>query len=324
MADPRLQFKIMFTKKQQSELITSIEGRGEIPLKFVYLGRGAKRWDDLASLRKNRGINEIEGDLLQAKSGNFLNVLKGCRIINVIDLGCGNGYSVFPLFEGILKQGYKIQYIPIDISKEIIKIAVKNVTDQYPKIKIQPYSLDFELGNFSNIPFSLRTKSSVNLLLFLGSTLGNMSDRYRVLSNFRDSMGHKDFLIVGVELCNLAKINKLLAHYQNETIYTIQFTVLEYLKVDRQSGHFDVKFNNEFKQVETRFIFEKDVEFLIDTEKIRIEKDDELLLMRSVKFSDFGFVKTLSEVGFRIEEFTTNKDKSYALAMCQPTRYSYR
>ena len=62
----------MFTKKQQSELITSIEGRGEIPLKFVYLGKGAKKWDDLASLRKNRGINEIEGDLLQAKSGNFL------------------------------------------------------------------------------------------------------------------------------------------------------------------------------------------------------------------------------------------------------------
>ncbi len=48
----------MFTKKQQYELITSIKGRGEIPLKFAYLGDGAKNWDAIAKKRsdKTKGI----------------------------------------------------------------------------------------------------------------------------------------------------------------------------------------------------------------------------------------------------------------------------
>lgn len=316
----------LFSTRQISELITAIKGRGEIPLKFAYLGKGAKRWDDLAKLRGRKtikGINSIEGNLLQSKSPNFLSSFKGNKNINLIDIGCGDGYPAVPLIKEMQKQKYNICYIPIDISREMINIARKNISKLFPKIKIKFYQLDFELGNFSEITHNLRHNGSVNLLAFLGSTIGNAADRYRVLSNFRDSMTSQDYIIIGVELLNPAKTNKLLRHYQNETIYKIQFTVLEYLGIQRSQGDFTVRFNNDLSQVETRFKFKQDINFKIGDELIHLEKDDELLLMRSVKFSDWGLVKLLSEVGFRIEEFTASAEKSYALAMCQPTRFAY-
>ena len=93
--------------------------------------------------------------------------------------------------------------------------------------------------------------------------------------------------------------------------------------IKRSQGDFDVRFNSDLSQVETRFKFKQDTNFKINDEAVHLEKDDELLLMRSMKFSDWGLVKLLSEVGFRIEEFTTSAKKSYALAMCQPTRFAY-
>ena len=69
----------MFTHSQKSELITAIKGRGEIPLKFVYIGNtGVTRWDKIAKNRSedNRGINSVEGNLLNAKVSDFLNSFK--------------------------------------------------------------------------------------------------------------------------------------------------------------------------------------------------------------------------------------------------------
>ena len=59
----------ILTKKQRYELITSIKGRGEIPLKFAYLGEGASNWDAIAKQRsdKTKGINSVEAELLRKK-----------------------------------------------------------------------------------------------------------------------------------------------------------------------------------------------------------------------------------------------------------------
>ena len=50
----------MFSKKQEFELLTAIKGRGEIPLKFAYLGEGAYNWEAIAKERaKNQRSKKI-------------------------------------------------------------------------------------------------------------------------------------------------------------------------------------------------------------------------------------------------------------------------
>lgn len=316
----------MFTPKQEAEIITAIKGRGEVPLKYNYIGnKGAAIWDKIAKLRMDpnvKGINSIEGSLLADKADSFLALYKGFKKINIIDIGCGNAFPVFPLMKHLIEDKKTVRYIAIDISKEMADLAVKNVKKWYPEVETKSYILDFESGHFSDIIYSLRKNDYVNLLLFFGSTVGNTSDRTRVLTNFRDSMTSEDYIIVGAELVNLARINKLLTHYNRQEIYDMFLNVLDYYGV-KNAGKTEARFNYNLSQVEMMFKLTKDTKFKIGSEEIFLEKDDELLLGMSVKFTDWNYAKLFSDVGFRIELFTSSSERGYALAMCQPSRFRY-
>ena len=110
----------MFTKRQEAELITSIQGRGEIPLKFVYLGEGAKKWQAIAQKRSGGGINSMEAQLLEKRAKDFLHVYAGAKKVNVIDIGCGDGTPVLPLLAELSEQGVAFRYVPLDISQEML------------------------------------------------------------------------------------------------------------------------------------------------------------------------------------------------------------
>jgi len=316
----------MFTHSQKSELITAIKGRGEIPLKFVYIGNtGVTRWDKIAKNRSedNRGINSVEGNLLNAKVSDFLNSFKNLEKLNIIDIGPGNGYPVMPLLHPLKKLGINFRYIPVDISEEMLRLASNNVKNTFSEIEIKPINLDFELGNFAEETYKLREGGFQNLMLFLGSTLGNQSDRSRVLTNFRDSMTSDDFLIIGVELVNLHKTDKILKQYQGKSVADFVFSVAEFLGIKREDGEFKVSFNNESHQIEIYFYFVKDVKVNFENDEIFFEKDDKLLLARSHKFTEWVFAKVLSDAGFRMELMTTSSEKGYSLVMCQPQRFNY-
>src|SRR5579859_6375166 len=90
----------MLTKIQQAELVTAIQGRGEIPLKFNYLGEGAHDWDVIARERiKGEGINSVEAALLKKRIRDFLSTIDVRHGINIIDIGCGNGIPVLPILQ---------------------------------------------------------------------------------------------------------------------------------------------------------------------------------------------------------------------------------
>jgi uncharacterized SAM-dependent methyltransferase len=317
----------MFSHSQKSELITAIKGRGEIPLKFVYIGKaGTSRWDTIAKERSSenvRGINSVEGNLLSAKVSDFLNSFKNLDKLNIIDIGPGNGYPVMPLLHPLKKLGVQFRYVPVDISDDMLKLTVENIAAEFPEVEIKPIRLDFELGNFAEETYKLREGGFQNLMLFLGSTLGNQSDRSRVLTNFRDSMTSDDFLIIGVELVNLHKIDKLLKHYEGKEVADFVFTTAETLGIAQEDGVFEVGFNSETNQVEIYFHFTKNIKIDVDGDEISFENGDKLLLGRSHKFTEWIFAKALSEAGFRLELMTTSSEKGYSLVMCQPQRFNY-
>lgn len=313
----------MLTRKQEFELITAIKGRGEIPLKFAYLGDGAKNWDTIAKHRSSKeGINTTEAILLKKKVKTFLDSYKEKKKINIIDIGCGNGIPVYPILEELEKQNINFKYVPIDISAELLNIATKNIKSKFKNIECKPFQLDFELGNFSEIIYDLKKDGSANLLLFLGSTLGNHSDRNRVLTNFRDSMTSEDYFILGVELTNFSKINKILPHYKGKIVDDFVYFIPEKIGINRKNTIYDVSWNERKNQIEVRMILKKDINVKIGSEKFRLEKDEQILLAISVKFTEWTTTKLLSDVGFRTELLTTIEDRGYLLSMVQPTRYS--
>ncbi len=308
------------TKRQEAELVTAIQGRGEVPLKFAYLGEGAYNWDKIARERNDGdGINSVEARLLKKRLKDFLSTLDIQKGVNLVDIGCGNGDPASPIIQELISKNIKVTYVPMDISKTMLDLAVNNISSKFG-IESKPIEMDFELGQFSDVMYDIKQNGSVNLMIFLGSTLGNHSDLNRVLSNFRDSMTSKDFLIVGVELTNLAKVSKIIPHYESEgaknfVTYTIKSLGMKHYDVD-------ATWNEKHSQIEMRAKFKKDNEVNIANEKFMLQKDESILLGRSIKFTEYTITRLFSDVGFRTELLTTSEDRGYVLTMVQPTRYS--
>ena len=314
----------MLTKRQEAELVTAIQGRGEVPLKFAYLGEGAKNWDSIAKERSGTsgGINSIEAQLLHKRLDDFISTLNGEKGINIVDIGCGNGIPAIPVLQRLSDKNIPFTYVPMDISQEMLDLAVETIKSNFPNAICKPFEMDFELGQFSDVMYDIKKDGSVNLMLFLGSTLGNHSDLSRVLTNFRDSMTSKDYLIVGVELTNLAKVNKIIPHYENLAAKSLVSYTLKYLNVPDKSFEYEVLWNDKFSQIEMRAILNQDVKAEIGGDTFVLEKDESILLAKSIKFTEYAITKLFSDVGFRTELLTTSEDRGYVLTMVQPTRYS--
>lgn len=313
----------MLSKKQEYELITSIKGRGEIPLKFAYIGEGAKYWDEIERHRAQAsgGIANVEAELLQRRVAHFLASFNDIEVFNIVDIGAGNGRSAVPVLDYLKEHKIKACYVPIDISQELLDMAEGFVKENYPEMKIKPINLDFERGNFSDIMFELKSGKSANLMLFLGTTLGNHSDSQRILTNFRDSMSSSDYLIIGVELTNFARINKILPHYTEDGSGNFLYHTPENFGLDRRQTIYEASWNERLSQIEVKMILKEDVKLEIGEEKFILEKDEQILLARSIKFTEWSLTKLLSDAGFRTELLTTTEDRGYVLTMIQPTRY---
>jgi uncharacterized SAM-dependent methyltransferase len=312
----------MLTKRQEAELVTAIQGRGEIPLKFAYLGEGAKHWDAIARERSTgEGINSEERKLLDKRVHDFLSGID-TSVVNIVDIGCGNGEPVLPIMEALQSKNVGFSYVPLDISSEMIELARHSVSAKYPDVSINPIVMDFESGQFSEEMYDLKTEGSINLMLFLGNTMGNHSDLNRVLSNFRDSMTSKDYLIVGNELTNLAKVEKILPHYETKAVGDLVTQVLDHLSIDDKTYDYAAHWNEKYSQIEMRALFHEDVPVSIAGESFVLEKGERLLLARSRKFTEYTATKLFTDVGFRTELLSTSVDQGYILTMVQPTRYS--
>ena len=311
----------MFTKRQEAELITSLQWRWEIPLKFAYLWDGAKNRETIAQKRWKRWINLYEKSLLTKRVQDFLKSFNNKEKINIFDLWCGDWFPIMPILDELREQNISFRYVPLDISQEMLDLAESNVKSKY-NCEVKKVLFDFELGNFSDITYSFKSWWYSNLLCFLWSTIWNFSDRNRVLTNMRDSMGNDDFLLIWVEMTNFAKINKIIPHYEWELVEKFLYYIPWIIGIKREESKYKVVWNDKENQIEIRISINNDQKLLVNKESFMIEKDEQILISRSVKFNEWTLTKLLSDTGFRTEVMTTTTDRWYVLSMVQPTRYS--
>jgi len=312
---------------QELELLSSLEAHGSVPLKFSYLGEGYLKWANLAKMsRDSGGVEQIENNILVQNLPFIFKGLKetNTKEFNIVDLGCGDGRPIESVFSYLKEEGffkkYKINYIPIDISQEMINYATKYISEKFD-VKIKSYLIDFEKGSFPEILISSDDKKSYNYCFFLGNTLGNFSDTGRILSNFKDSLFSTDYLIIGNELSNLHAINKIVEYYKDRAAYDLVITALKYYGYQDSDGEFNVRWNENKKQIEGYLVLNKDMQFNIANSKINFEKNEEILLFISKKFVEEDLIQIFNEIGFRIHLFTTNKEKRHCILSINPSRY---
>lgn len=311
------------TKEQEYELLASISARGEIPLKFVYLDGGEKFWDRIYNQRaENGGMASAELELLLHHINSFVNIFTSSDGINLIDLGCGNGLPAMPIIKEFRKRGKKLNYVAVDISSSMIELAINNLSQEFPNLIAEKLVIDFEKESLTNELLNIKQRTNhPSLLINLGNTLGNYINTSAVLTNFLESMTLDDYLLVGNGLANDYNPQRILSSY-NELVKDSVTRPAKLLGIYDSKDEFKWIWNDSKHRVEARIKLKSAKNIKLANQKIHLQTEEEILVMRSNKYSEASLTKLLSDVGFRTELLTTTKNRDEILTMVQPTRYS--
>jgi len=329
----------IFSDLNLSEILYSLEGKGEIPSKYMYFGEnGLVNW-------KKRSINQkeelvsfthaslgAEYQLINSNLDLVLGVVSNKNKINVVDIGPGTGYPVFPILSFLQEQKKLGKYVAIDIVDQMNDLAINNLksVDILAKMKTQKYVHDFEYGHFADLMFEERKGGAVNLFIFMGSTLNNMIDRHRALANIRDSMTEGDLLWVGISLYNNAQ--EIINFYSS-----LEVDSPEYMKkCSHHASPFEaLGMNNwtEFGQIVVekfdevgllKYYFKVNKPFILEipkpndkkvTVQLKYQKGDKITMNRAKNYQQQDLISEFREAGFKIKNMSISDDYRYALVL---------
>ncbi|WP_299777894.1 L-histidine N(alpha)-methyltransferase [uncultured Formosa sp.] len=167
-----------------------------ISSKFFYDDAGSRIFQEIMQMQ-DYYLTDSEFEILSLQAEKIHCALQFSEPFNIIELGAGDGFKTFKLLEYFVSKNIHFNYVPIDISQEAISMLCKKLKERLPGLHIQP-----QVGDYFEILKGMSTETIPNLLLFLGSNIGNYlrADAADLLRLFNDNMNVGDKLLIGFDL----------------------------------------------------------------------------------------------------------------------------
>lgn len=164
---------------------------------YFYDDQGSRIFQEIMEMPEYYLTNS-EFEILEFQSEAIYKALEFEGHFNVIELGAGDGLKTFQLLNYLTSKGIDFTYIPVDISGEAMNILKNKLLKQLPNLSIQPLIGDY----FKILSEKIKSKTSPNLMLFLGSNLGNYCEKSAIhlLELFNQNMKSNDKLLIGIDL----------------------------------------------------------------------------------------------------------------------------
>lgn len=164
-----------------------------IPPKYLYDAAGSELFERITELPEYYPMRE-EGKLLNAIAGEVMDSLRPSQ---VVELGSGSSTKTRALLDAGRSNGSLRSYVAFDVSESIIREAGEALEERYPGLELHGI-----VGDFQRHLYTIPAASGRRLVLFLGSTIGNLyrDQRIELLSQIRDILGSEDYLLLGTDL----------------------------------------------------------------------------------------------------------------------------
>lgn len=149
---------------------------------------------------------------------------------DLIELGAGDALKSTYLLNYLLEQEADFNYLPIDISSNVISNLTNNLPDALPKLQIM--GLNGEYFDMLNEATSLSSRRKV--VLFLGSNIGNMpiSSVFKFCEELRKHLSTGDKVLIGMDLKKNPKT--ILAAYNDKGGITKRFNLNLLERINRE------------------------------------------------------------------------------------------
>jgi len=118
--------------------------------------------------------------------------------VSLIELGSGSAAKTRLLIEALIARHGALRYVPIDISRPMLEKSAEELVTDYAGLEIHTIAGEYQEG----IRHLNEETAEVNLILFLGSNIGNLEpdEATAFLKSIRQAMRAQDRLLVGIDL----------------------------------------------------------------------------------------------------------------------------
>lgn len=223
----------------KSEFIHDVQeglskSKKQIQSKYFYDDQGCELFNQITR-HPDYYLTQCEIEILNTYKKQLAELITSP--FNLIELGPGEGIKTQILMEAFLKEACCFRYIPIDISKNYLKSFIMQYKQRLPALQITPIHSDF----FRGIEWLKKNSISRNLVLFLGSSIGNFdpSDTIHFLQHLSGSLNDGDYVLLGFDLRK--DINILLRAYNDNNGITREFNLNMLRRINRELGaNFDI------------------------------------------------------------------------------------
>lgn len=238
-------------------------------------------------------LTAVELEILRTHKQDIA-ALMGKKAFNLIELGPGEGIKTKILLDEFLNDAIKFSYIPIDISMKYLEKLQKQYSPYAHLFKVIPIHADY----FSGVEWQSEHSTQRNLVLFLGSTIGNLDPQSAklFLHNMHKILHANDHLLIGFDLKK--PISTFIKAYADDKGLTRAFNLNLLKRINRElNGHFNLE---KFEHYANYNVYLGAMEsFLISLEKQQIKVD---ALGQTFSFDAFEPIHTEYSYKFNLNQ----------------------
>ena len=249
--------------------------------------------------------------------------------VEILELGPGNGDKIKLILDNLKSLGAKmdnITYSPMDVSVTYLNEVSELINNTHPDVTVCPKE-----GNFTNeIPCQKNMKT---ILLFLGSSIGNLNEA-EATHFFRNTsrvLKPADVVIVGMDRAPCESINKsiedtVLAYFDSQGVTSeFNYNLIDEINVackttvlSREDFKHEVVYNTTDEAMESYLVSKRKhaVNFPGDT-LIEFHEGERIFVERSMKYSIQKILRYPQSAGLKITATVNSSDKWFTNVVCE-------
>lgn len=281
-----------------------------IPSKLFYDEEGSRLFEAITRLEEYY-LTRTEISILREHLPEMAALIGPSAL--VIEFGTGAGVKTRILLEAL---DAPRAYIPIDISREQLAHASRELAQEFPSLDIQPLWTDYT--DSLTLP-AVRDGAGQHVIFFPGSTIGNFQpdEAIAFLRRAASLADPRGSLLIGFDRVKDPRI--LEAAYNDKLGITARFNLHLIERIAEEFGarispqdfeHFAF-FNERESRIEMHLIASKPLILSLDGEEIHLTNGEHIITEYSYKYTPDAFREILARSGFELENRWTDPNESF-------------
>lgn len=287
--------------------------------RYLYDDLGSELFEQITDLPEYYPTR-TEQAILDTYVSEIIELTGACELV---ELGSGSSRKTHTLLTAYSQLDNPLHYYPIDVSAGILRTTALQLLDFYPQLNVCGVAGTYERA-LANLPPRIIEN---RMLMFLGSTMGNLDDRSRdiFLTQVKQALQPGEFFLLGVDLHK--PIDILEAAYNDAQGVTAAFNLnaLQHLN-DCFDGNFNLDnfahlafFNPAASQIEMHLksLTDQTVKLRAFNQEISFRSGETIHTEISRKFQLPALEDLLTAHGLQPLKTWTDAQSWFGLILCQ-------